>query len=137
MVLLEKGGSRYVGIWIGRCEADATQYLLQQMSITRPLTHDFVVAAINGLGGKCLYAGITQMVKETYYAKVVIEQAGRELELDARPSDAVNIALRANVPILAEESLLGELPAALAIKIDGEVREQPDNATARDDDSHA
>ena len=66
------------------------------------------LAAIDRLGGKCVRVAITELIDNTYYAKIYIEQGGSQIELDARPSDAVNIALRAGVPIVADELLLKE-----------------------------
>jgi len=57
-----------------------------------------------------LHAVITKLVNRIYYAKLVLEQNGRQLELDSRPSDAVNVALRAGAPLFADESLLIEWP---------------------------
>ena len=110
LILKEKDGTRYLPIWIGTFEADQIVFFLYQVPQARPLAHDFTVAAISHLGGKCLNAAITEVEGDTYHANVVIEQGDRQVEVDARPSDAVNVVLRAGAPIFVHESLLREWP---------------------------
>lgn len=108
LMLKEKDGSRYVPIWVGHFEADQIAIFMQNVPVSRPLAHDFAVALINQMGGKCARAEITRQEEEVFYAKVVIEQDGKEIEVDSRPTDAVSVALRASAPIFVDESLLEE-----------------------------
>lgn len=73
-----------------------------------PQAHDLLLDAVNRPGGTCLHVVITASPGTTHSAKVVLNHAGRQLELDAHPSDAVNVAIRAKAPMFAEESLLVE-----------------------------
>ena len=78
---------------------------MHNIPITHPLTHDAALAAVERLGGRCCEARITELRDNTFYAVLVLEQHGERLEVDMRPSDAVNFAIRVGVPIFANESL--------------------------------
>jgi uncharacterized protein len=119
LLLREKEGPRYLPLWVGQTDADAASRAVKSESVPRPQPHDLMLEAVRELGGRCSHAAIIDLVGKTYYAQLVVEQAGRQVELDARPSDAVNVALRARVPNFAEERLLAELPPKKA-DIEGE-----------------
>src|SRR6266508_254630 len=110
LLLQEREGTRVLGLWVGQPDADAARRVLLSQPVSRPQPHELMLEAVNQLGGKCLHAVITKLVNRIYYAKLVLEQNGRQLELDSRPSDAVNVALRAGAPLFADESLLIEWP---------------------------
>jgi bifunctional DNase/RNase len=108
VMLKEKEGARYLPIWIGPAEADAIAVKMHNIPLSRPLTHDFTCAAINALGASVQSVSISGLKKDTFYALVVL-RAGREekqIYLDCRPSDALAIAVRENVPIYADEEVL-------------------------------
>lgn len=106
VILKEKGADRYLPIWIGPAEADSIAIKLQDVQVPRPLTHDLVRNIIHALGARVSYIVVNDLKDDTFYAKIVLEVDGRSLDIDARPSDAIAIAVRVNAPIYAEESVL-------------------------------
>jgi uncharacterized protein len=106
VILKETERDRYLPIWIGPWEASAIAMKLQGLTPERPLTHDLFVAALEGLGIRVDRVIITDMVDETYHATLVLEGAGRTVEIDARPSDSLAIAVRTGARIFAATSVL-------------------------------
>lgn len=108
VMLKEKTAPRYLPIWIGHFEADAIAIPMQNVPVTRPLTHDLLKGAIEQLGGKLTQVVINELADETFYAKLIVDAGGRHVEVDARPSDAIALAIRAKVPIYVEDSVLDQ-----------------------------
>jgi uncharacterized protein len=106
VMLKEKGSSRYLPIWIGHFEADDIAIPMQKVPVSRPLTHDLLRSSIGALGARLDRVVINDLADETFFAKLILEQDGRTLEVDARPSDAIALAIRAEVPIFVEEKVL-------------------------------
>jgi len=105
---------RYLPIWIGAWEASAIAMRLQGVAPERPLTHDLFVAALAGLDVRVERVVVTALAGETYHARLFLTPAaGGGIEVDARPSDALAVALRAGCPIFADEAVLvaAALPA--------------------------
>ena len=114
VILRERGGKRLLPIWIGQPEAESIVMQINQVKRERPLTHDLCKALITGLGGTLRRVNISRVQKNTYFAEMQIEGPNGLVELDARPSDSIAIALRLDAPIFAPETLL------TAIDLDGE-----------------
>jgi bifunctional DNase/RNase len=106
VMLKEKAGQRYLPIWIGHFEADAIAIPMQNVPVSRPLTHDLLVGAIGQLGARWTQATISRLEDETFYATLVVDQDGRHVELDCRPSDAISAAIRSKVPIFVEDAVM-------------------------------
>jgi bifunctional DNase/RNase len=106
VILRERGGRRLLPIWIGQPEAESIVAQMNQLKRERPLTHDLCKSLILALGGALRRVTITHVLKGTYYAEMQIEGPGGLVEIDARPSDSIAIALRLAAPIFAPESLL-------------------------------
>jgi bifunctional DNase/RNase len=106
VILREKESDRYLPIWIGPAEADAIAVKLQDLSVPRPLTHDLLGAIIEALGGTIQHILISDLQNDTFYAKITISANGESREIDCRPSDAVALAVRAQVPIFANEEVM-------------------------------
>ncbi|HEU0022905.1 MAG TPA: bifunctional nuclease family protein [Dehalococcoidia bacterium] len=106
VILKQKGSDRYLPIWIGPAEADAIAVKLQDLSVPRPLTHDLLRAVIDTLGGKVKHILVSDLQNDTFYAKIVIQMNGDLKEIDSRPSDAMALAVRMQVPIFAEETVM-------------------------------
>jgi uncharacterized protein len=106
VILEEVGGDRVLPIWIGPGEASAIAMQLADMEFTRPLTHDLLVAVLNGLGGSLRKVIITRVEKNTYYAELIIHRNGEVISVDARPSDSIAVALRVDARIFAQDELL-------------------------------
>jgi bifunctional DNase/RNase len=106
VILKEKDSDRYLPIWIGPAEADAIAVKLQDVTVARPLTHDLLRSVIDVLGATVSSIIVSELKNDTFYAKIVLTVDGGQMEVDARPSDALALAVRANVPIFAEEVVL-------------------------------
>jgi bifunctional DNase/RNase len=106
VILEEVGGDRVLPIWIGPGEASAIAMQLADMEFSRPLTHDLLVAVLNGLGGSLRKVIITRVEKNTYYAELIINRNGEVISVDARPSDSIAVALRVDARIFAQDDLL-------------------------------
>ena len=118
VMLKEKTAPRYLPIWIGHFEADAIAIPMQNVPVSRPLTHDLLSSVIGALGGKVTQVVINELTEETFYAKLIIDDNGRHVEVDSRPSDAIALAIRAKVPIYVEESVLDQ--AGMVFESEGE-----------------
>ena len=105
-ILKNDAGSRYLPIWIGPCEADAITVELQDMEMARPLTHDILAKTIASQGGEISHVIIKDLKNDVFYAYIIINQDGTQLEIDARPSDALALAVRVQVPIFVEEKVM-------------------------------
>jgi len=103
VITKEKDGNRYIPIWIGPAEADAIAVKMQNVSVPRPLTHDFLYAIINGLKATVRRAVISDLRDDCFYAKVVLGVDDEQIEIDCRPSDALALALTAGAPIFADD----------------------------------
>lgn len=106
VILKEKEAERYLPIWIGAAEADAIAVRLQEVNVARPLTHDLLRSVIDSMGGQVQSVVVHDLANDTFYAHIILDVNGRHLEIDARPSDAIALAVRVRVPIYAEESVL-------------------------------
>jgi bifunctional DNase/RNase len=106
VVLKDLNSERYLPIWIGPCEAEAITVKLQEVPAPRPLTHDLLRSVIREMGGKVVHILINDLRTEVYYARVVIDIAGEQIEVDARPSDAIALAVRVNVPIFVADAVM-------------------------------
>lgn len=114
VLLKERYGERYLPIWIGQHESEAIAMQLQGATVPRPMTHDLLNTTIAELGGKLQYIVVTDLINGTFYANLAIEQDDKLLLVDSRPSDAIALAVRAEVPIYAESRVLdkaGILPS--------------------------
>lgn len=106
VILREKDSDRYLPIWIGPAEADAIAVRLQDVQIVRPLTHDLLKNVIGDLGASVQYVFVNDLSNDTFFAKILLALDGRSIEIDSRPSDAIALAVRAQVPIYVDESVL-------------------------------
>jgi len=108
VILKDAERERYLPIWIGPWEASAIAMKLQGLSAERPLTHDLFIAALEQLGVRLDRVVISELAQETYHARLFLERDGEVFELDARPSDSVALAVRANIRILVAEEVLDQ-----------------------------
>ncbi len=106
VILKEKVAERYLPIWIGPAEAEAIRLKLQGVNVPRPLTHDLLHSMIDALGASVSSIVINDLKSDTFYAKIILNVDGGQMEVDSRPSDAMALAVRAEVPIYAEETVL-------------------------------
>ncbi len=106
VILREKDAERYLPIWIGAAEADAIAVKLQSVNVPRPLTHDLLQSVIEALGASINSIIVSDLKNDTFYARILLNVDGGLMEVDSRPSDALALAVRAEVSIYAEESVL-------------------------------
>ena len=106
VLLREVEGTRYLPIWIGAVEATAIAFAQQGVVPPRPLTHDLIKSILEGTKVTLRRVRITGLERQTYLAALVLDQEGREIEIDSRPSDAIALALRFACPILVHRTLL-------------------------------
>ncbi len=106
VILKEKTDERYLPIWIGPAEADAIAVKLQDVTIPRPLTHDLLRSVIDALGATINSIIVNDLKNDTFYAKIILNVDGGQMEVDSRPSDALALAVRSEAPIYAEEIVL-------------------------------
>ena len=106
VVLQERDGSRLLPIWIGQPEAESIVMHMHNVKRSRPLTHDLVRSLIVGMGAQLRRVQITRVEKSTYYAELHVQRGPELVQIDARPSDSIAVALRLSAPIYAAESLL-------------------------------
>ncbi|WP_320668520.1 bifunctional nuclease family protein [Patulibacter defluvii] len=100
--------NRFLPIWIGHPEAAAILMRLQGASTPRPMTHDLMVDLLGEFEVKCLQVAVTELRDNTFFATITLEQNGREVEIDSRPSDALAFAVRCGAPIYAADEVIEE-----------------------------
>jgi len=106
VMLKERDADRYLPIRIGQTEAFNIAIELQKMPPPRPLTPDLLKSVIQELGAKVTQIVVTDLSSDTFYARIIMDAGGRHVEIDSRPSDAIALAVRAEVPILVSNEVL-------------------------------
>ena len=109
VILQEKEGSRLLPIWIGQPEAESIVIEMNRIKRERPLTHDLCKNLIVGMGGSLRRVHITKVQNRTFFAELHIAMPTGMVQIDARPSDSIAVALRFAAPIFAQASLLTAL----------------------------
>ncbi len=112
VILAEHSGSRQLPIWIGPAEAIALALCLESQETPRPLTYQMAARLLEASGSHVTEVRITRLTDETFYAAIIVDGPAGSREVDARPSDAVNLALVAGAPIRADNTLLDNPGAA-------------------------
>ena len=114
MLLAERGGERQLPIWIGPAEATALAISLESVEYPRPMTYDLAVSLLRAARSPLTEVRITRLNAAVYYATVIVDGRDGQQEVDARPSDAVNLALAAGAPIKIDGRLLSQQATARA-----------------------
>ncbi len=104
--LKEDGGEREFPIVIGIFEATVIDRKVKDIQPPRPMTHDLLVSIVSSLGGEVDHVVVNKLEDNTFYAKLLVRQNGKMVEIDSRPSDAIAIASHTKVPIFVEETVL-------------------------------
>ncbi len=120
VVLTEKRQSdepQLLPIWIGHSEAEAIVTLLEKQAYTRPMTHDLLANVIGALGAKVERVVIDRVKGSTFYASICLNKEGRLVTIDARPSDSIALALRANVNIYIDEDVMNAAARQFHVKV--------------------
>jgi uncharacterized protein len=129
VILKEVDGERHLPIWIGSYEAEAIAMELQGVSASRPLPYDLMRTIIDDMGGAVERIAVTDLSDDVFYARIVLQQNGREVEIDSRPSDAIALAVRTRVPILVDESVMDK--AGVMLSADEEGDSDADESTSQ------
>ena len=106
IILKDSSGDTVLPIWVGVFEANAIAMQLENIVSPRPMTHDLLRNVIEGLQAKVDRVVITDLKENTFFALIHVSRNGQQLAIDSRPSDAMALALRSEVPILVEETVL-------------------------------
>lgn len=110
VILSDLPQERALVITIGDCEAQAIALKFQDIALERPMTHDLLRSAIEAMNGAISWIAVTEIRHDIYIAEITIERKGlAPLKIDARPSDAIALALRASAPIYVADELIQQL----------------------------
>jgi hypothetical protein len=106
VILREVNAERYLPIWIGVYEAEAITIALQEVEVARPLTHDLLKNVFHVFNARIVRVEVAALRDDTFYGNIIAEVNGQSVSIDARPSDALNLAVRAHVPIFVAKSVM-------------------------------
>jgi bifunctional DNase/RNase len=106
VILKDKQGERVLPIWVGIFEANAIALQIENIATPRPMTHDLLRNVISDLDGQVDRIVVTDLKDNTFYAVIHLTVRGERVAIDARPSDAIALALRTHSPILVEEAVI-------------------------------
>jgi hypothetical protein len=108
VILREVDAERYLAIWIDPYMAEQITFALQEVEVSRPMTHDLLKNVLQSIDARVVRVEVSELQGEVYYGNIVIDVNGYEMDVDARPSDALALAVRAHVPILVAREVMDE-----------------------------
>lgn len=114
VLIRPKGTNIAVPILIGSAEADSILLGIKKVKIPRPLTHDLLISTIKHLKARVKRIEITELSDSTFYARLVLEQNGKEISIDSRPSDCIALAVRLKCEIFIDELVVDEAAISLS-----------------------
>lgn len=123
VILREVNAERYLPIWIGIYEAEAITIALQEVEVARPLTHDLLKNIFTEFNVSVLRVEVAALHDNTFFGNIVAEVNGKTLNIDARPSDALNLAVRTHVPIFVAQSVID----SVGIIPEDDLQEEPED----------
>ncbi len=135
LILQEVNGTRRLSIVIGQDQAQSIVLQLQEMKPVRPVSHDLLKSVIETLGGRVVEVTVNDLRDSTFYAAVRID--GASDEVDARPSDAIALAIRSGAPIYVEESVLREAGMMAQEEQDDELGMESEEQTSEEEEESA
>jgi bifunctional DNase/RNase len=106
ILLRDRDGQRVLPIWVGASEANAIALQIENITTPRPMTHDLLRNVIHDLKAEIRKVVVSDLKDNTFYALIHLEVNGEALAVDARPSDAIALALRARAPIFVEDRVI-------------------------------
>ena len=106
VILRDKDGQKVLPIWVGIFEANAIALQIENVATPRPMTHDLLRNVIHDLKAEVKKIVVCDLQENTFYALIYLSLAGDTLAIDARPSDAIALALRTRAPIFVEEAVI-------------------------------
>jgi len=132
VVLREVNAERYLPIWIGPYEAEAITIALQEIEVARPQTHDLMKNILNTMNARLVRVEVVALKDDVFFGSLVIESDGQTIEVDSRPSDALALAVRYNVPIMVAKEVMdiaGIIP-------ERDIQTKPDTSQSPEEPSH-
>ncbi|MHB8572154.1 MAG: bifunctional nuclease family protein [Candidatus Dormibacteria bacterium] len=123
VILKDRSRDRFLPIWIGSYEANAIALRITGITPDRPITHDLMVTILGEMEAVLQQVIVTSLANEVFFARLVFQQGGREFDVDARPSDAIALAVRMEAPIYVSEEVFdraGVLPESEGEGVEGE-----------------
>ncbi|MBN2044050.1 MAG: bifunctional nuclease family protein [Anaerolineales bacterium] len=109
IILRELNSERYLAIWIDAYMAEQITFALQEIEVARPMSHDLMKQILHTLNARLIRIEVTDLKNEVFYGNLVVElDNGHQIEIDSRPSDALALAVRHNVPILVAAHVMDE-----------------------------
>ncbi len=109
IILRETGTERYLAIWIDAYMAEQITFALQEIEVARPMSHDLMKQILHSLNARIIRVEVIELKNEVYFGNLVIEtDNGHEINIDSRPSDALALAVRTNIPILVSRKVMDE-----------------------------
>jgi hypothetical protein len=127
VILKEVDSERFLSIWIGPYEAEAITVSLQELEVSRPLTHDLLRNLLVALGAEVKQVNITELKDDVFHAHILISINGRDVKIDSRPSDALALAVRVHVPVFVDETVMDEAATEPDAAVD--IDDIPDEGT--------
>jgi len=118
VILRETDAERYLAIWVGVYEAEHLTIALENVQVSRPLTYNLFVKMVEALNSQVVRVEVVALSDETFYGNIVLEIDGDLIDIDSRPSDAINLAVRADAPIYVAREVMD---AASIIPEDDEI----------------
>jgi bifunctional DNase/RNase len=106
VILKDLEGNTVLPIWVGLFEASAIALEVEKATTPRPMTHDLLRNLIQGLNAQVQRVVVSELRNDTFFAVIWLEQGGQTITIDARPSDALALALRSDCPIFVSEEVL-------------------------------
>lgn len=123
VILKDKNAERYLPIWIGIYEANAIALKITGIVPERPITHDLMTNMLTDLGARLQRVEVSSLTSDVFYARIVMAVDGRTMDVDARPSDAIALAVRVDAPIMVADDVLekaGVTPEAEGEGVEGD-----------------
>lgn len=119
VILKEVGGDRHLPIWIGAYEAEAIAMELQGVTPTRPLPYDLMRNILADVGATIDQIIIADLNDQVFFARIMLDKDGRSIEIDARPSDAIALAVRTGSRIMVDDAIMSQAGVALETEEEG------------------
>ena len=106
VILKDKEGDRVLPIWVGVFEANAIALQIENISTPRPMTHDLLRNILSEIEADVQRIVVCELKENTFYAMIYLDREGQTMAVDARPSDAIALALRTKAPIFVEDAVV-------------------------------
>ncbi|TAK12224.1 MAG: bifunctional nuclease family protein [Anaerolineae bacterium] len=108
VILREVGADRYLAIWVDPYMAEQITFALQDVEVARPMSHDLIKNMLNQMGARVVRVEVIELKDDVFYGNIVVEHEGEMMDIDSRPSDALALAVRVNVPIFVARAVMEE-----------------------------